>query len=503
MSSWSRKAAIALVAILGATGVVALLHAIGGKSELERYKSALRAKGERLSFKELSAPLSRSATHIISRQVLASNSLATGLAPVLMQYVGPGRVSPAWRGNLRLGLTTNMVTGDWKVMEQQMESDTSKLAKIQQALADPSPDTGWVHSDVYSNVIVGPPRTFARDNALGQALVRYELVELHRGNLDGALTDLHSLAGLAQMNSNELFLVLQMLRVSVSGYALQGVWEALQAPGWDDPRLASVQNDWEHVELLEGMEKSFLAERAFFQVIMTQVRRTDGKELSEIVNPSFSGTSAPKPSGTFFENVWKNRLSPIAYKWFGANEDELVQLQFASGLVDTIRFARSNHPWPEVNAAVFNLYSDLNQKVAQDKYARLKVTCLAIPNWTRSFETVVKTETLRRLTLTAIALKRYELRNGRSPESLAALSPDYLRLQLLDPMSGKGFGYRVNPTGGYVLYSAGLDGKDDGGDPNPVRPDSKPGFWEGRDAVWPAANAPVEESVAASALKRN
>ena len=47
---------------------------------------------------------------------------------------------------------------------------------------------------------------------------------------------------------------------------------------------------------------------------------------------------------------------------------------------------------------------------------------------------------------------------------LADLVPDYLSEVPQDPFSGKPLLYRRNAKG-YVLYSVGLDGRDDGGQP--------------------------------------
>jgi hypothetical protein len=89
------------------------------------------------------------------------------------------------------------------------------------------------------------------------------------------------------------------------------------------------------------------------------------------------------------------------------------------------------------------------------------------------------------MTLAAIALKRFELRNGKLPSSLEALVPEFLTAVPYDYMNAKPLRYRVESDGRHVIYSVGEDGKDDGGDPNP--PPSQPsGLWTGRDAVWPS-----------------
>lgn len=73
--------------------------------------------------------------------------------------------------------------------------------------------------------------------------------------------------------------------------------------------------------------------------------------------------------------------------------------------------------------------------------------------------------TNRRATATILALRMYELdHDGQLPEKLGSLVPRYLSKLPSDPMRADGgsFGYlpHAQPP---ILYSVGLDGKDDGG----------------------------------------
>jgi hypothetical protein len=70
------------------------------------------------------------------------------------------------------------------------------------------------------------------------------------------------------------------------------------------------------------------------------------------------------------------------------------------------------------------------------------------------------------MTLAAIALRRFQLRHGQLPPSLEALVPEFLPAVPYDCMVGQPLRYRLKADGGYVLYSVGEDGKDDGGDPS-------------------------------------
>lgn len=64
----------------------------------------------------------------------------------------------------------------------------------------------------------------------------------------------------------------------------------------------------------------------------------------------------------------------------------------------------------------------------------------------------------------SVGLSRYRIANGRYPQSLDELVPDFLSQMPIDRYSGRPFGYRLN-DGKPLLYGAGVDQDDDGGVP--------------------------------------
>jgi hypothetical protein len=162
--------------------------------------------------------------------------------------------------------------------------------------------------------------------------------------------------------------------------------------------------------------------------------------------------------------------------------------EFIAGL----RLLKAQQPWAaaqaQANRAVTNLYAVASSPLPW----RYFISMTTIPNYTRAVERAVQNETERQMTLAAIALKRCQLRRGKLPANLEALVPEFLTALPWDYMSGRPLCYRLKEDGSYMLYSVGLDGKDDGGDPTPT-PGGAPSLWGGRDAVWPSPAAePVE-----------
>jgi len=105
----------------------------------------------------------------------------------------------------------------------------------------------------------------------------------------------------------------------------------------------------------------------------------------------------------------------------------------------------------------------------------------------------MEVEAARQLTVTAIALKRFQLRQGNYPQDLNALVPEFLSSVPRDPVDGQPLRYRVNPDGTFLLYSVGEDGQDNGGDPSPAANSKSFVAWlKGRDFVWPQPATPEE-----------
>ena len=107
----------------------------------------------------------------------------------------------------------------------------------------------------------------------------------------------------------------------------------------------------------------------------------------------------------------------------------------------------------------------------------------------KAFKKVMKVETARQMTITAIALKRFQLKHGNYPAQLSELAPEFLPSVPVDPYDGKPLRYHPNADGTFLLYCVGEDGVDDGGDPNlPVGITSSSLNWQNahaRDWVWP------------------
>ncbi|MGH7980198.1 MAG: hypothetical protein ACREE6_12560, partial [Limisphaerales bacterium] len=108
----------------------------------------------------------------------------------------------------------------------------------------------------------------------------------------------------------------------------------------------------------------------------------------------------------------------------------------------------------------------------------------------------ITSEAERRITLTAIALKRYQLVHGKFPVALSGLAPEFVPSVPRDPIDGQPLRYRLMSNGNFLLYSIGQNDCDDGGDGSSktISPHFL-GIWTRFDAldwVWPQPASPAD-----------
>jgi hypothetical protein len=106
----------------------------------------------------------------------------------------------------------------------------------------------------------------------------------------------------------------------------------------------------------------------------------------------------------------------------------------------------------------------------------------------RAWSVTLQNLTLNEMALTAIAIKRYELRHLKVPSALSELTPEIMAAAPRDFMDGKPLRYLRGAKGRFTLYSIGRDFHDDGGDTALERSENHGQIaspWTGKDWLWP------------------
>jgi len=484
-----RKFLIALGVIIVLVSTMILISSMKrskAREALATYKAELRSKGETLTFDEAGYPFPLETNSGLENFVALADQLGTQStipgAFNVMPFDAPGRAIVTWAGNppkLWDPASNSPSSLNWNDLASDIEAVSEPLSEIRAELEHPPRYFGWNYTNPFA---ANQPRSpFIQKRIAAQFLSADCLVALHAGESARAQSDLHALTQLVQVHRSDLTLVSAMVRVAISALGLKMTWEALPASGWDEASLAALQHDWEGIDLLDALETGFVGDRMFGQQVFKLVRQSDLEEQRSMISFSPGSTSTSLKDQIMGKGVmiyWRGHM----------DEDELFYLRDSQERLETIRKLRSNTSGAALKLELQAQYKALERELdsPMGKYRHL-FSATAIPNFQRAFDTCIQREAERRMTITAIALKRFHLRNGHYPEALSELVPQYCKGELIDPWSGKPFRYRLNADDSFMLYSVGMDGLDDGGDPEPVSPGkSLLDLWSGKDAVWPS-----------------
>jgi hypothetical protein len=242
-------------------------------------------------------------------------------------------------------------------------------------------------------------------------------------------------------------LIGELVAVSISSMATDGLWALLEKRAATDTELADLTEMLGKRDHLASVIQAMRGELALgvntMDYLMLNKRQVGN--MIEVINPEAS-RDAGSPAFAllargFFEHsksvlagyLYESSIQPLKAR----NFDDLQKRQI-KGEAELKEHHSILHP-----AWIF--------------------TCLSAPATSNVTLRVFAHESVRRQSLIAVALERWFLQHQSYPASLSELVPSLLPMVPADPMDGKPMRYRLTPAGRYALWSIGCDGKDDQG----------------------------------------
>lgn len=276
--------------------------------------------------------------------------------------------------------------------------------------------------------------------------------ELTLGQTEAALQDLELAYFLTDSLRSEPILISQLVRCATTQLTFQPLWEGLAERRWSEAQLEHLQRRLAQFDFLADAQLALRGERAFGNGILVFVRNHPSQlrdlgvtEAGDESESSMIGlVAAVAPRGWFYlEQVNYNRAFD-AYVRPGVDiasrrVDPQVIDQNEKAIEQSLRVGGSLFFGHRVMAAM--LLPAIPQAYRKFAY----------------FQTFVDEASL------ACALERYHLANGRYPDALADLAPQFVAKLPHDVITGEPLKYRRTDNGRFLLYSVGWNGKDDGG----------------------------------------
>lgn len=427
-----------------------------GRSKVTRLKAELEAQGECFDLKALG---------LDERPVTDPTWAVLEAAAPVLETLQEARVSPlerreyeaarvhapqvSWQQPYLYSLSQTVL--EWDLAEEAASRLQPECERVYLALRDRSPLPGedrprWLPGKVIN---------YASVRVVAQALQPLMMVELHRGNTAAAYTNLVTLVRFGRYHQEAWSLVPQMLRMAVFGLTTDALWQALQAPGWTEDQLATLQYELSRIDLVGPLSRTYEVERIGALRQLADYREGGPQHLRALYQSV--GVTTARVDG------WRQHVYFHYWRLFRQRDVEVQIIQDMQRLIDRARLFAQGYP-------VDTLPPDLTQ----DRRSRFQVwlddwagpgtgvfpvfSYNAAPDFGRTLSVVALREAQRRLALTALALERFRLATGRLPTSIEQLVPEYLDAVPTNPFDGASLHYERRPEDRFTVSYRDADG---------------------------------------------
>lgn len=467
----------------------------------ERFERQLVMSGERLSIQQLLptfVPPSSNGAWALTAAMGAWRSYTNLLAknpPHAMRLIAPGVALVGWaEPDIRYSKGTN----SWAEIESDLAQWSAVLDSIREATQKPVLDFNLNYQIGFSLLLPHLAPLKQSVTCLSSAV----LCDLHDGNSEAAAKDIEVMLQLVRGIADEKLVISQLVRIAMAHIAIAATWELLQAPGLTDAQLAPIQRDWQDLSFMQPMEHGVEMERAMAQMMIERMRASPA-EFRQALQLGGGRPSSTFSFGQAADDLWRDAVvSTERARWQLALSypDQLRALKGDQVILESLRGLQIGQSFCETIRSQQAGLAQLGLRVTNspgesffDPDMHLdSLFSSSLVSLSRVSNRLFLVEAARRLTVTALALKRYHLQYQQYPPDLASLTPQFVAAVPCDPADGKPLRYRRNSDGSFLLYSIGEDGRDDGGDGSSAEKSSTPGWQKGRDWVWPRTATPQE-----------
>jgi len=283
-----------------------------------------------------------------------------------------------------------------------------------------------------------------------------------------AFDDVGLMIFLAESIRAEPFAICWRARAYMLTEVEQIVWEGLAQRRWSEPQLQALQMRLNETNLMMALSRCLQAERASFGGLFFRFVRTHKNSLRGwIASDDSAGGLAyllVGPEGWFYQE------EATFHRFF---QDRLL-----AGFD-----LRTGHVRPHViEASRKTLESDMSGWVV---WRHTAVSKLMLGNLMELFAKAALAQNRLELAATACAVERCRLVQGKLPENLNSLVPQFLDTVPVDICDGRPLKYRALAKDKLLLYGVGWNETDEGGQVVMNKEGTAPAVKEG-DWVWPA-----------------
>jgi hypothetical protein len=487
----SRRRKILIVAgiVLGVAILIPVIRHYQLRFAVANYVAELKAKGEPMDLAQVippPVPPEQNGAWLITNALVQfaeiknyTNSMILKNPPFAMGKAIPNKQTINWQQSLIHNSDGRWPTNTWEDLGAQLDERKSELAQLRSLIDRPVLDFNLNYDISYNQQYYRGLRLerLEQFKIAAQWLVTSSLYNLHQGKSADACTDVRALLAMVKGEADERVEISQLVRIAIAQIGVGATWNVLQATNVSDEDLEKLQQDWQSLGFVSPLNNAFLFERLKTLQLVGELQHSPTNLDAQVewsmagkteyqYKRTANGTYVLDDERSFFQKM-KDGISTkwddFQWRWFWSYKDEIRGLQMWRIMIDGTQMLKINNSFQSVQSFFTTNFSQLGFDSAKDDpYAFFSRDADQLA----ALRKAANVEIARNIVITAIALKRYELRHHQLPATLDQLTPDLLQTVPIDCMDGQPLRYRPNVDGTFLLYSVGTDGKDDGGNPS-------------------------------------
>jgi hypothetical protein len=303
---------------------------------------------------------------------------------------------------------------------------------------------------------------------MGRILVARAMRHVKDGRLDEARDDLLTCHRLGRLAGQGPTLVEALVGIAVDGMACAGEQAVLQSAALDARQITKFREELDELPPMASMaDKTEVAERFFFLDCATRCSREGFKSLGRIMTLGGVTGSTPEilSDATMRRAVDWDLILRSGNSWY----DRMV----AAGRRPTRHERRAEFEKLEkaikamkadvtVTSLALSLLADGPRQSYSKRVGNLFVG-LGVPGLTLVFNAEDRGNIQFELARLGFSLAAYHADHGTYPGQLSELAPRYVAKLPVDIFANDAPLHYQRQGGGYLLYSVGANGRDDGG----------------------------------------
>ncbi|MDB6023975.1 MAG: hypothetical protein JWM68_198 [Verrucomicrobiales bacterium] len=251
---------------------------------------------------------------------------------------------------------------------------------------------------------------------------------------------------LSQPTGKPMTLVAAMINTAVHGLYPNVVEDGLRLHAWREPQLVAIEQQLKATDLLAPVLEGFKEERAASCYTFETIKTSELLKLMKV------GTD----KSPWQEVSLRLVLTLMPRGWYYQNM--VVGAQAEQELLDCVDLGKQR-----VTPHQTEIYLRYLQLHGEKRSPYTFLVAWSLPNFVKALQTTAHNQTVVNEASLACALERQHLAKGDYPETLDALTPQFIEKLPHDLISGQPLKYHRTAGGGYQLYSIGWDEKDNGG----------------------------------------